>query len=141
MEDFVYLVDDSRIISEVLDGETVIIDFKNGSYYSLNHTGSVVWEKILKGHTESQILSYMAERFVAPSETVEQSTRFLLSQLLELSLLSRQESPPAPALESYIGEKQEFFVPTLQQFQDMQEMLLADPIHDVDETGWPTLRK
>lgn len=30
-----------------------------------------------------------------------------------------------------------FTPPVLNKFTDMQELLLLDPIHDVDETGWP----
>ncbi len=30
--------------------------------------------------------------------------------------------------------------PALETYTDMQELLLLDPIHDVDETGWPAAR-
>ncbi len=30
-----------------------------------------------------------------------------------------------------------FEAPILHKFTDMQELLLLDPIHEVDETGWP----
>ena len=34
--------------------------------------------------------------------------------------------------------KPAFVEPTITGFNDMQELLLLDPIHDVDETGWPS---
>ena len=30
-----------------------------------------------------------------------------------------------------------FTTPTLEIFSDMQDILLLDPVHDVDERGWP----
>ncbi len=34
--------------------------------------------------------------------------------------------------------KTPFQIPVLDVYSDMQDLLLLDPIHDVDETGWPT---
>ena len=142
MEDPKYRIDESRIISEMLDGETIIIDFKNGSYYSLNNTGSVLWEKIREGYTKDQLLQYLKGRFDASPDLIEKSALTLLAQLIDLSLLVEETaSSDLPSVEVYSGTKQEFYAFALQQFQDMQEMLLADPIHDVDETGWPALKR
>jgi hypothetical protein len=33
-----------------------------------------------------------------------------------------------------------FEAPVLQKYTDMQDLLLLDPIHDTDETGWPNIR-
>jgi len=33
-----------------------------------------------------------------------------------------------------------FEKPKLQKFTDMQDLLLLDPIHEVDEAGWPHTR-
>jgi len=32
-----------------------------------------------------------------------------------------------------------FALPVLHKYTDMQELLLIDPIHEVDETGWPNI--
>ncbi len=33
-----------------------------------------------------------------------------------------------------------FTEPTVHTYADMQDLLLLDPIHDVDETGWPNAK-
>ena len=45
----------------------------------------------------------------------------------------------ATAVEPHVlPEPQEGFVaPQLHKYTDMQELLLLDPIHDVDQEGWP----
>jgi hypothetical protein len=39
-----------------------------------------------------------------------------------------------------VDKKEAWVAPTIQRYEDMQAMLLADPIHDVDQSGWPTLK-
>jgi hypothetical protein len=34
-----------------------------------------------------------------------------------------------------------FVAPVLHKHTDMQDLLLLDPIHEVDETGWPSVKK
>jgi hypothetical protein len=35
------------------------------------------------------------------------------------------------------GKESKFEKPGLQKYSDMQDLLLLDPIHEVDEMGWP----
>ena len=35
------------------------------------------------------------------------------------------------------GDRPEFTIPELHMHTDMQEFLLVDPIHEVDDSGWP----
>lgn len=142
MGDVLYKINDARVVSEILDGEVIIIDFKEGFYYSLNNTGSVLWVAIQNGYTRSQLLAYFVARYDATPDSIEKSVAALIEQIKDLSLVTEVPADSAPEVEEYAGEKEKFFILTLQQFQDMQEMLLADPIHDIDEqTGWPTLKQ
>ncbi|MBN2286366.1 MAG: hypothetical protein JXI43_07950, partial [Tissierellales bacterium] len=40
-------------------------------------------------------------------------------------------------LETRLIEKISFKKPVIDKFEDMQEMLLLDPIHEVNDQGWP----
>ena len=35
------------------------------------------------------------------------------------------------------ASKPDFQEPALQKYTDMEDLLLLDPIHEVDDTGWP----
>jgi len=37
------------------------------------------------------------------------------------------------------AERPPFTKPELHKFTDMQDLLLFDPIHEVDESGWPNV--
>jgi hypothetical protein len=60
--------------------------------------------------------------------------------LLENGLLVALEdgAPAASPLELPASEMREFQPPVLESYSDMQDILLLDPIHEVDDkAGWP----
>ena len=46
----------------------------------------------------------------------------------------RQRSPP-PSQDG--GERVPFVAPSFTTFTDMQDIILLDPVHEVDTRGWP----
>ena len=48
-------------------------------------------------------------------------------------------TPSAPTL--LVTEKLAYEHPVLQKYTDMEDLLLLDPIHDVDEAGWPARKQ
>ena len=53
-------------------------------------------------------------------------------------LIAPSDAPPPPdAVKSPSIPRAPFHPPVLNVFSDMQDLLLLDPIHDVDATGWP----
>lgn len=115
-----YAIDTSRAISETLDGETIIIDLETGCYYSMNPSGSNIWNAIANGKA---------------IPTDDSSIANFLRMLTDDGLIAEYGSS------SEIADATSFADPSLQKYTDMQEMLLADPIHDVEAAGWPELRK
>ena len=66
----------------------------------------------------------------------------LLAQLQQENLIVPVDGVASIALDQLLPstnghEKPSFNAPALQKYSDMQELLLLDPIHDVDEAGWP----
>lgn len=115
-----YSINANRAISENLDGETIIINLETGTYYSLNHDGSAVWEAMAQ---EAPIDE--------SAEAVAKFIDFVKTEGLvaESASQNSEKAPFAPG-----------GTPTIEAYRDMQEMLLADPIHDVDTAGWPKLK-
>jgi hypothetical protein len=38
-------------------------------------------------------------------------------------------------------ERRPFDEPVLEKFEDMQDLILLDPVFEVDEAGWPSARQ
>ena len=74
----------------------------------------------------------------------ETAVRTLIGTLITDELVaSRQEPPDLPEIEcgaEASAEKRPFRAPSFQRFEDMQGFLLVDPIHEVDDTGWPHIK-
>jgi hypothetical protein len=56
-------------------------------------------------------------------------------------LIMEKDGAAEPPIESYSGSKAAFEIPKVESYSDMQEMLLSDPVHDVDQRGWPILKE
>ena len=139
-----------NIAHEIIDGEAIIINFDNANYYSLNKTGADSWDFVAKGLDLLEIIEGLAQRYEGSRVEIETSIRQLLADLEKEGIITidqetkgekGKEIPEPSEGELKIGKKPLFEPPTLQKYTDMQEMLWLDPIHDVDETGWPNAPK
>jgi len=54
---------DMECASKVIDGEAVIINLSNGTYYSLDQVGALIWELIGDGWTLAEIGGAVAARY------------------------------------------------------------------------------
>ncbi len=139
-----YATNDAKAVSETLDGETIVIHMETGNYYSLNGTGSFVWGRLKGGRTLDALAADLAGAYNVTAEAAAGLIATFLSMLVVDGLVLEQDGAPADAQTpsdtdaAPAGERQPFEAPLATRYDDMQEMLLADPIHDVDEQhGWP----
>jgi hypothetical protein len=135
-----------RIVSETIDGEVIILNLERGRYYSLTQAGADAWEAVGRGTTAEELIDQLLDRYEGGRSDVEAAVRGLLAELRqeELILPGAPESgtPPASGLDRAVqsggrASRKAFERPVLQTYTDMEDLLLLDPIHEVDETGWP----
>jgi Coenzyme PQQ synthesis protein D (PqqD) len=137
-------VNQPRVVHETLDGEVVLIDMDTGSYYSLDGVGADVWALIETGAaTTDEIVGEIGRRYEGDRLEVEQAAVRLLEELRQEELIVADgtdavkpvAAPAGP--DDEVTEKRRFEAPALKKYTDVQELLLLDPIHEVDDTGWP----
>jgi hypothetical protein len=131
-----YTITSRKVAHEIIDGEVIVIHFDSGNYYSFEGVSSQLWQWIAAGASRQQI--WNAFRVLEPdqSESLDAFIDSLVKEeLLEENLSGAGQEPAAPLP---IGEIA-FESPKFAKYNDMQNLLLSDPIHDVDETGWPNL--
>jgi len=139
-----YRINTPGVVHETFDDEVVIIDFDSGSYYSLDASGAVVWKLLQDGATVPGIVSEMARRFEGEQADIARAVKQLVVELEQENLIVPDGVGEAEVIAEPVdvtpeGSRPALETPTLQKYTDMQELLLLDPIHDVDETGWPNL--
>lgn len=135
----------SSTVHEKFGEETVILNLESGSYYSAQGTASLVWGLVADGASEAVILNSMKSEFSGDGEEIARSTTAFLDELIAEALVEAEAGSvdgEAPRANGASGEPgKAFSAPLLQRYTDMEELLQLDPIHEVDDLGWPHARK
>lgn len=136
-----------KIVHETIDGETVILNLDNGNYYSLMGVGAQIWGFIENGAPPHDIIENLKCHYESSGTDMHEAVDRFLSDLSDEGLTVPDRADTSADLQSAAkkvahganGEKECFTIPVLNKYSDMQDLLLLDPIHDVDEeAGWPT---
>ena len=126
----------SRIIHQTIELETLIVNLDSGIYYSLEDVASVVWQFALAHQTPEQIVRWVHEKYAQPVELSGDISNFL-SQLITEGLLkiTNEEDQPKSStsnIREIVSElPAKYKKPLVTCYVDLQELLLADPIHEL----------
>lgn len=110
---------------ECIDGEVVIINMETGTYYSLTGFAAALWESIVAGATRESLLASI-------DADAQHEVHAFLDELIAEGLLEDVAPPQIRASEFSV-----YSTPRVEKFTDLQELLMLDPIHEVDAAGWP----
>lgn len=133
-------VNHPHIIHEIIEGEAILVNLETGSYYSADRVGAVIWDGIENGMPVAQIVDAITHAYGGDEGDKQAGVGAFLEQLQKERLVLPVEnaepaSPIAPlALPSNTPP---FVAPELLKYTEMEDLLLLDPIHDVDDAGWP----
>jgi hypothetical protein len=136
-----YRVNAPHVIAETIGGETIIVHLSTGCYFNLGGAGPEVWEGIAAERPENAITQRLVAQYDAAPEEIEGAVSRLIAELQREELIVPSEgdgvaADPAPG-EEPAASREPFIEPTLNKFTDMQDIILLDPVHEVDARGWP----
>ena len=77
----------AKIVSEVIDGEAIIINLDTGCYHSLEGTGAAIWDLIEKQSTSSQMVEALTCRYRCEGVDVQGTVGALLEELRKHDLI------------------------------------------------------
>lgn len=84
---------EERLISRVIDGEAIIVDFKTGDQYSLNPIGTLVWEMADGAHSLKDIVASILERYDISEAQARADLSKLVSDMENENLVVLGEAP------------------------------------------------
>jgi hypothetical protein len=121
----------------------VVINLDTGTYYNLDKAGAHIWRGIEASVPVATIVDRLAQRYEGTREHFIEVIGRLVEQLKAEGLIS--EVGPNEALvtheivsdEPFAGPKVPLAFCEFQRFADMEELLVLDPIHEVEAGGWP----
>jgi len=131
------------VASETIEGEVVVINLETGNYFSLRKEAAEVWEMMENGWSAEAVAAALQRRYSTAEAEIDAAIQTFFETLVEEGLVVSVEGPDVPAFaieQAVLSERPAFIPPVLNKYTDMQELLFLDPIHEVDESGWPNLK-
>lgn len=135
----IYRINFPDVISEPMESEQVVIDLKSGCYFNLNEPAAYIWRMIETGSSLEEMIKALSTNIHETDQDVALMVEEFIGKLEKEQLIIATDIIPNRGFDILPFQNIKFGIPAYQKFDDMQEMLLLDPIHEVSEAGWPNL--
>ncbi len=144
-----FSIDTAVVVSDIIDGEAIMLHRGSGDYFSADGVGCLIWQGIGEGQSRGRILDRLNARFAGRAE-IETTLDTFLAELAAHDLVREIADGVPPAVEAAIEPPTErasepghpFRPPVLHVYSDIRNLLMLDPLHDVAEmAGWPTPKR
>ncbi|MDQ6624164.1 MAG: PqqD family protein [Verrucomicrobiota bacterium] len=121
-----YRINAPKVIHQIFETEVVVVNLETGSYYSVEGAGIDLWRLLEAYRGDDQTFAH-------------ENARKFLDELAAEALIvpNEQFTAPAPGELPPLTRDLSLDPPRLRKFTDMRDLLLLDPIHELDEAGWP----
>jgi hypothetical protein len=129
-----YRVAEDHVAHRALDGEVIAIDFASGAYFIMQGTAGEIWRMLIAGAPVAAIVAQCLAAGAPAGQVEDEVGRFVdelvAARLIEIDpgLNGNGAFATAP-LAAYA-------TPALEKFEDMSELIMIDPVHDVSDAGW-----
>jgi hypothetical protein len=143
-----FRINKPKVIHETFEDEVVILNLDSGNYFSLNSIGTQIFDLLECGTSIMETLKVISGSYKGNLDHIEKEISGFVDQLILEELIvpltvgndTAGTAVPCGSKTSELSPGNEMCIfesPVLQKYTDMQELLLLDPIHDVDDMGWP----
>lgn len=134
-----YRINEPDVSAELFDTEVLAINLATGHYHSLRETAVPLWRLLLEGRTVADSAALLAQALGAAPAEVLSDTATLAKSLVDRDVLVAANAPAtSPSAPAWLADfKPPYIAPLFDTYTDMKDLLLIDPIHEVDVSGWP----
>jgi Coenzyme PQQ synthesis protein D (PqqD) len=81
------LVHRPDLLTAVVDGETVMLDPRQGCYFGLDRGGSAIWELLAEPRSVADVCAALLERYAVSAEECRSEVLFFLHELYDAGLV------------------------------------------------------
>ncbi|NTW51922.1 MAG: PqqD family protein [Chlorobiaceae bacterium] len=129
------------VVAEDFGSEIVVLNLSNGKYFSLRGVAADIWRDLASGLPPQILLDHLRSLQNIHADFVQSFVLDLIREELIRPSKASPDSISPDAAQSVVALSKGAEAPILEIFDDMAELILSDPIHDVDEDiGWPVKR-
>jgi hypothetical protein len=118
------------VLVEVFGDEAVVVQLRTGTYYAFDVGVTGLWTLLETERALSAVADTVVAQSGRPQSEVEEELHRFASYLAAEQLAEFGRQLPMPEVTTWPG---------ISRFTDMADLLLLDPIHDIDldGDGWP----
>ena len=122
--------------AEDLQDEIVALNVETGIYFSIRGLAAVVWRDLAAHQAVETIAAAMMQSTGSDDTVLDLARRFQQHGLMRRSGTEPATAQPAIAAALENGSREVIF----EIYEDMKDLILSDPIHDVDMVAGRTAR-
>lgn len=140
----IYRRNDAELAAEQFEDGLVVINFLTGRYFSMNSTAECIWMLLEHGCSSEGIVTQLAEYCAVPATDAAQLcvevSAFIAKLEQERLVFCDTMATDVPVI-PLTAAQFPYEAPHIEVFEDLADLILLDPIHDVNEQlGWPAVR-
>ena len=137
-----YMINASDVSSEVFDNEAVVVNFVTGKYFGMSGAGPYIWRMFEKPCNLEQVTELLKSGYAGITENQVKKLAAFVESLVKEGLLTDIDEPVEISSNLPADRPGEYADPVLEIYDDLQELIVLDPIHDADpERGWPAQQR
>lgn len=133
-----YKLNEEKMFYDLADGQAIVINYVSGVYFGFSELGSVILDALIKGADDKAVLCAIQHTSECPAD-FEKTYGSFLRELEDREILI---TSPEAGKEADITVRGNDYTLSVNEYAEVQNLLLADPVHDVDvEMGWPVVKE
>lgn len=71
----------------MIDSEVILMNVDSGAYFTLNEVGSSIWQGIVDGKSQEQIIACIVDEYAVDAQTARSETLTFLERLLSEKII------------------------------------------------------
>lgn len=136
-----YKLNEEKMFYDIADGQAIVINIVTGMYYGTSTLGSMVLDALMHGNTPKQIVEKIQNNEGCVVDIDQRVERFIAALTEKEILISDEQPYSQESLGDFVVVDGDYSL-ELNEFAEVQDLLLADPVHDVEaDIGWPKLKE
>lgn len=136
-----YKLNEEKMFYDIADGQAIIINFVTGMYYGASALGSMVLDALMQGKAPKQIVDTIKNNEGCVVDIDQRVERFIAALTEKEIFISDDQPYSQESLGDFVVVDGDYSL-ELNEFAEVQDLLLADPVHDVEaDIGWPKLKE
>lgn len=132
-----YQLNEEKMFADIADGVAIVINSETGIYYGMNKFSTAIFEKLTAGFDDEAVFQALKKMPNAPENLDLQYKAFIEKLKSNSLILENAVQNSGDITFDAVLLADDGFTFEVTEYSDAQELLMADPIHEVKETtGW-----